>query len=39
VTTVMVLATFGVLWVLLPLMRRLRYRDEGLPLLDPPAED
>ncbi len=39
VTTVMVLAMFGVLWVALPLRRRLRYRDEGLPLLDPPAED
>ncbi len=37
VTTVMVLAMFGVLWVALPLRRRLRYRDEGLPLLDPPA--
>src|ERR1700710_1152850 len=39
VTTVLVLGMFGVLWVALPLKRRLRYRDEGLPLLDPPAED
>ncbi len=39
VTTFLVLGMFGVLWVALPLRRRLRYRDEGLPLLDPPAED
>jgi hypothetical protein len=38
VTTVLVLTMFGVLWVALPLRRRLRYRDEGLPLLDPPEE-
>jgi hypothetical protein len=38
VTTVLVLAMFGLLWVLLPLRRRLRYRDEGLSLLDPPEE-
>lgn len=38
VTTVLVLAMFVVLWVALPLRRRLRYRDEGLPLLDPPEE-
>lgn len=38
-TTILVLGMFGVLWVALPLRRRLRYRDEGLPLLDPPAED
>lgn len=36
VTTVAVLTMFAVLWVALPLRRRLRYRDEGLPLLDPP---
>jgi hypothetical protein len=39
VTVAFVLATFAVLWVGLPLRRRLRYRDEGLPLLDPPAAD
>ncbi|HVW46874.1 MAG TPA: DUF6328 family protein [Solirubrobacterales bacterium] len=38
VTTVLVLAMFFVLWAVLPLKRRLRYRDEGLPLLDPPGE-
>ncbi len=38
VTTVAVLAMFAVLWVALPLRRRLRYRDEGLPRLDPPEE-
>ena len=38
VTTVLVLAMFVVLWAVLPLKRRLRYRDEGLPLLDPPAD-
>jgi O-antigen/teichoic acid export membrane protein len=38
VTTVLVLTMFGVLWVALPLRRRLRYREEGLPLLDPPEE-
>ncbi len=27
---------FGTLWLALPLRRRLKYRDEGLPLLDPP---
>jgi hypothetical protein len=35
-TTVIVFATFVVLWAVLPLKRRVRYRDEGLPLLDPP---
>lgn len=35
-TTVLVFATFVVLWAVLPLKRRVRYRDEGLPLLDPP---
>ena len=39
VTTVAVLVMFAVLWVALPMRRRLRYRDEGLPLLDPPEED
>ena len=38
VTTVLVLTMFGVLWVALPLRRRFKYRDEGLPLLDPPEE-
>jgi hypothetical protein len=38
VTTALVLAMFGVLWVALPMRRRLRYRDEGLPVLDPPQE-
>ena len=37
VTTALVLTMFVVLWAVLPLKRRLRYRDEGLPLLDPPA--
>ena len=36
VTTVLVFAMFVVLWAVLPLRRRVRYRDEGLPLLDPP---
>ena len=39
VTTVLVFSTFLVLWAVLPLKRRFRYRAEGLPLLDPPAED
>jgi Family of unknown function (DUF6328) len=39
VTVAFVLGTFVLLWAALPLKRRLRYRDEGLPLLDPPAED
>jgi hypothetical protein len=38
VTTVLVLTMFVVLWAVLPLKRRLRYRDEGLPLLDPPKD-
>jgi hypothetical protein len=38
VTTVLVLAMFGVLWVALPMRRRLRYRNEGLPAIDPPEE-
>jgi hypothetical protein len=36
VTVAVVFGTFVVLWVALPLRRRLRYREEGLPLLDPP---
>src|ERR1700759_4071277 len=36
VTTVLVLTMFGVLGVALPMRRRLRYRDEGLPVIDPP---
>jgi Family of unknown function (DUF6328) len=39
VTTGLVLAMFVVLWAVLPLKRRLRLRDEGLPLLDPPQDD
>jgi hypothetical protein len=38
VTVAIVFATFVVLWVALPLRRRLSFRDEGLPLLDPPEE-
>jgi hypothetical protein len=38
VTTVLVLGMFFVLWAVLPLKRRLKYRDEGLPLLDPPRD-
>jgi uncharacterized protein DUF6328 len=38
VTSVLVLAMFVVLWAVLPLKRRLKYRDEGLPLLDPPQD-
>lgn len=40
VTTIVVVAfgvaMFGTLWLALPLRRRLKYRQEGLPLLDPP---
>jgi hypothetical protein len=40
VTTIVVVvlgvAMFGTLWLALPLRRRLKYRNEGLPLLDPP---
>jgi hypothetical protein len=39
VTTALVLTMFFVLWAALPLKRRLKYRDEGLPLLDPPRDD
>jgi hypothetical protein len=38
VTTTLVLGMFVALWAVLPLRRRLRYRDEGLPLLDPPRD-
>jgi amino acid transporter len=38
VTTVLVLGMFVVLWAVLPLKRRLKFRDEGLPLLDPPGD-
>jgi hypothetical protein len=36
IVTVAILSMFVVLWAVLPLKRRLKYRDEGLPLLDPP---
>jgi high-affinity Fe2+/Pb2+ permease len=36
VTVVVIFGLFVLLWVALPLRRRLKYRDEGLPLLDPP---
>jgi hypothetical protein len=39
VTTVIALTMFILLWAVLPLKQRLKYRDEGLPLLDPPADD
>jgi len=39
VTTVIALGMFILLWAVLPLKRRFRYRDEGLPLLDPPKDD
>ncbi|HVT00077.1 MAG TPA: DUF6328 family protein [Solirubrobacterales bacterium] len=38
VTTTLVLTMFLLLWAVLPLRRRLSYRDEGLPLLDPPRD-
>jgi hypothetical protein len=38
VTTVVVFGFFVVFWAVLPLRRRLSYRDEGLPLLDPPRD-
>src|ERR1700754_4588283 len=38
VTTALVLGMFVVLWAVLPLKRRLKFRDEGLPLLDPPRD-
>jgi hypothetical protein len=39
ITVAVALAMFIVLWAVLPLKRRLKYRDEGLPLLDPPEND
>jgi hypothetical protein len=39
VTTAFAFSTFFVLWAVLPLRRRFKYRSEGLPLLDPPADD
>ncbi len=39
VTCTAALAMFAVLWAVLPLKRRFKYRDEGLPLLDPPSDD
>ena len=36
ITVAVILGMFLVLWVALPLRRRLKYREEGLPLLDPP---
>src|ERR1700748_3169383 len=38
VTTALILTMFVLLWAVLPLKRRLKYRDEGLPLLDPPRD-
>ncbi|HWC09544.1 MAG TPA: DUF6328 family protein [Solirubrobacterales bacterium] len=38
VVTAVVLVTFAVFWVALPMRRRLKYRDEGLPLFDPPEK-
>jgi hypothetical protein len=38
VTSGLVLLMFLVLWAVLPLRRRLRYRDEGLPLLGQPRD-
>lgn len=39
VTTTVALSTFALLWVALPLRRRLKYRAEGLPLLAPPGNE
>jgi len=39
VTTTVVVVVFVLLWAVLPLKRRLKYRDEGLPLLAPPEDD
>ncbi len=36
VVTGVMLGTFIVLWAVLPLKRRLKYRGEGLPMIDPP---
>jgi hypothetical protein len=39
VTVAVIFGVFVLLWVALPLRRRLSYREEGLPLLDRPAGD
>lgn len=39
ITVAVALTMFVVLWAVLPLKRRFKYRDEGLPLLDPPGND
>lgn len=39
ITVTAALTVFVLLWAVLPLKRRLKYRDEGLPLLDPPEGD
>jgi hypothetical protein len=39
VTVAGALTMFVLLWAVLPLRRRFKYRDEGLPLLDPPEAD
>jgi hypothetical protein len=39
ITVAAIFAMFVLLWVALPLRRRFKYRDEGLPLLDPPEAD
>jgi hypothetical protein len=39
ITVAVALTMFIVLWAVLPLKRRLKYRDEGLPLLDPPESE
>jgi hypothetical protein len=39
VTVGLALTMFIVLWAVLPLKRRLKYRHEGLPLIDPPQDD
>ena len=39
VTTGVALAVFVLLWAVLPLKRRLKYRDDGLPLLPRPEDD
>jgi Family of unknown function (DUF6328) len=39
VTSAIAILVFLWLWVVLPLKRRLKYRDEGLPLLDPPEKE
>lgn len=39
ITVAVALTMFVLLWAVLPLKRRLKYREEGLPLLDPPGND